>query len=364
MPAEFVSERVYKHKPKNTAFTQQRLAAWRPTFSVQSVLPVFVIVSLAFIPLGVILLITSRSAVEYSYDYTDCDSTEMPSIKCSSIRLDTTKMFEKCTCRIDVDLDVRMEGDVYMYYGLEEFYQNHRRYVKSRDDEQLIGKHVAPSTVSSSCAPYDVLRTNESSRVFAPCGAIANSMFNDTFVMHDGATAVPFTRTGIAWESDHSAKFINPSPTNNLALAFSTYAKPLFWRTPVQYLDNTTDDNNGYKNEAFIVWMRAAAFPRFRKAYGKLNRTNLTYRNGLPRGSYFVDVSYNYPVTAFGGRKRLILATVTWFGGKNDFLGIAYIACGGFSLFMSGVLVLLHYIAGKANSVQTSHQTEAEVNDK
>lgn len=30
-----------------------------------------------------------------------------------------------------------------MYYGLSNFYQNHRRYVKSRDDSQLNGDHGA-----------------------------------------------------------------------------------------------------------------------------------------------------------------------------------------------------------------------------
>lgn len=28
---------------------------------------------------------------------------------------------------------------MFMYYGLSNFYQNHRRYVKSRDDSQLNG---------------------------------------------------------------------------------------------------------------------------------------------------------------------------------------------------------------------------------
>lgn len=31
------------------------------------------------------------------------------------------------------------QSNVFMYYGLSNFYQNHRRYVKSRDDSQLNG---------------------------------------------------------------------------------------------------------------------------------------------------------------------------------------------------------------------------------
>lgn len=31
------------------------------------------------------------------------------------------------------------QSNVFMYYGLSNYYQNHRRYVKSRDDSQLNG---------------------------------------------------------------------------------------------------------------------------------------------------------------------------------------------------------------------------------
>ena len=62
-----------------------------------------------------------------------------------------------------------------MYYGLDNFYQNHRRYVKSRSDKQLKGVKLTSDTVPSDCAPFDKDNDN---LVYAPCGAIANSMFN------------------------------------------------------------------------------------------------------------------------------------------------------------------------------------------
>lgn len=34
---------------------------------------------------------------------------------------------------------LNQQSNVYVYYGLSNFYQNHRRYVKSRDDSQLNG---------------------------------------------------------------------------------------------------------------------------------------------------------------------------------------------------------------------------------
>lgn len=61
-----------------------------------------------------------------------------------------------------------------MYYGLTNYYQNHRRYVKSRDDEQLLG-HLS-QTPSSDCTPFAI--DPDTNKPIAPCGAIANSLFN------------------------------------------------------------------------------------------------------------------------------------------------------------------------------------------
>lgn len=36
-----------------------------------------------------------------------------------------------------------LQSNVFMYYGLSNFYQNHRRYVKSRDDSQLNGDRMS-----------------------------------------------------------------------------------------------------------------------------------------------------------------------------------------------------------------------------
>lgn len=66
-----------------------------------------------------------------------------------------------------------LQGEVYFYYGLVNYYQNHRRYVKSRDDNQLLGK---TDPVSGDCQPFQ--KTSNGSLDYTPCGAIANSRFN------------------------------------------------------------------------------------------------------------------------------------------------------------------------------------------
>jgi len=37
-------------------------------------------------------------------------------------------------CNVTLTIDTRIEAPIYVYYQLENFYQNHRRYVKSRSN--------------------------------------------------------------------------------------------------------------------------------------------------------------------------------------------------------------------------------------
>lgn len=72
-----------------------------------------------------------------------------------------------------------LQKDVYMYYGLSNYYQNHRRYVRSRDDNQIHGDVVTSTSLNSDCEPYRTKSISSSvSKPIAPCGAIANSLFN------------------------------------------------------------------------------------------------------------------------------------------------------------------------------------------
>ena len=71
------------------------------------------------------------------------------------------------------------QGKVYVYYGLTNFYQNHRRYVKSRDDAQLGGADIrSASDLVSDCEPYRAFENDTVKIPYAPCGSIANSLFN------------------------------------------------------------------------------------------------------------------------------------------------------------------------------------------
>ncbi|MBN3297725.1 DNJC8 protein, partial [Amia calva] len=201
----------------------------------------------------------------------------------------TNNATQNCKCSLNFTLSTKFEGPVYMYYGLSNFYQNFRRYGVSRDDNQLFGVSSSMLVCVNNCAPFD---RDAYGTPIAPCGAIANSFFNDTFVLfhNDTGRNIPLDGNGIAWWTDYNIKFRNPGQINgNLTQAFQGTVKPLNWPKPAYDLD-TNLSNNGFLNQDFLVWMRTAALPDFRKLYRRISDTD--YASGLPAGNYSLEISY------------------------------------------------------------------------
>ncbi|KAM4695392.1 cell cycle control protein 50A [Discoglossus pictus] len=334
---------VKSKKPDNTAFKQQRLPAWQPILTAGTVLPAFFVIGIIFIPIGIGIFVTSNNIREFEIDYTGIDPSS-DCYKCSNISWNSSR----CTCYHNFTLDYAFESNVFMYYGLSNFYQNHRRYVKSRDDSQLNGDKSSLTNPSKECDPY---RTSDGKPI-APCGAIANSMFNDTFRLFNlsDGQEINLKKKGIAWWTDKNVKFRNPTGNTSLLKdIFAGTTKPINWQKPVYELDPSDIDDNGFINEDFIVWMRTAALPTFRKLYRLIEKTDATYP-ALPPGNYSLLIEYNYPVRSFDGRKRMILSTISWMGGKNPFLGIAYITVGSICFFLGVVLLIIHHKYGNRNN--------------
>ncbi len=108
--------------------------------------------------------------VEYRVQY-DGEGSTVPT--CQLGANDVSK-----TCSITVNVDKEMTAPVYVYYELENFYQNHRRYVKSRSDAQLAGTVYSDSAQLVDCDPLRTRNDNGTTKVLHPCGLIANSYFN------------------------------------------------------------------------------------------------------------------------------------------------------------------------------------------
>lgn len=52
----------------------------------------------------------------------------------------------------------------------------------------------------------------------------------------------------------------------------------------------------------------------------------------------------DFPVTKYGGTKTLVISTRTVMGGKNPFLGIAYVAVGGICIVLGTLFTITHLI--------------------
>ena len=238
------------------------------------------------------------------------------------------------------------------------FHQNHKNYYQSRDPYQLLGR---PSTQQSelerlNCEPLNKLGDTW----LNPCGLIANTFFNDQYTLLDGAVdsdgnSLVMIEDGIAWSSDLEYRFKMPNGYQQQAcpadgcdascctnLGWSCTEPAISKKDGVCYAyDYPEDDTTQYlyetypnmisplehvTNEHFVVWMRVATRPTFRKLYGYIEQT-------IPEGTVLqFNVNANYVVESFRGSKSLVISTNSMWGGKDKYVGITLYAMGYFCL--------------------------------
>jgi len=286
-------KKKYQHKPSNTNFRQQRLDASTPLLTPRVVTFAFLIIGIVFIPVGVSMVYLSDTVVEYEIRYDDI---------CS----------EGQYCNLPITLP-KMDPPVYMFYRLTNFYQNHRRYVSSRDPQQLVGLPVSSySQLKLSCDPYISLDGGQDAdKFYLPCGLMARSVFNDTYYLSQTTvenglvnnTPIGLIKKGISWSQDNGL-FKNPSQ-----------------KAPgIRVVSN-------FEDEDFVVWMKPSPFPDFRKTYRKIDVAL--------NGNYTLEIESNFPAKILNSEKYVIFSTSSAIGGKNDIIGWLYIVCGGLLIFQA-----------------------------
>jgi hypothetical protein len=217
-----------------------------------------------------------------------------------------------------------------------QFYQNQRVYVKSQAAKQLRGdddwtsvdayeQYLRKECVESGfdqCTSGEVEVPASPGRFYCnPCGLVARSFFTDTFNLSaaDGGV-VEWTADDVAWPRDEGEKFQKTKAEN-------------------RYNKRSVLENALVVDPDFIVWMRTAALPNFRKLHRIIHQD-------LQKGDELtLTVRNNYDVSDFGGSKKVVLSTMSWIGGKNSFLGAVYITVGALCLFLSVLFVAIECLA-------------------
>jgi len=282
---DLVYERV-----KQSRFKQQNLPAWRPVPTILSIVIVFAIFGILFIILGIVLLIYSNKVKSAEIEYTDCTLGQI--------------------CNKQLTLENDIDSPVFVYYQLNGFFQNSRRYVKSKETDQLTGDDIS---VHDECEPAEKNKEMgfspsqtaldgsalDPEAYAVPCGLMAKTFFNDTFSFSIGSTDLTVDETNIAFDKDKKLYDENPDRSK-------------------QWMDMT--------NEHFLVWMRPSGLPNPKKLWGRIDRD-------LKQGEKIdIAINNNYDVSHYKGKKKIVLSNATKFGGKNKFLGISYIVVGALSI--------------------------------
>ena len=281
---------VYE-KVKQSRFKQQNLPAWRPVPTILSIVIVFTVFGILFVILGIVLLVYSNKVKSAKIDYTDCGSND--------------------PCNKQLTLEDDIDAPVFVYYQLDGFFQNSRRYLKSKETDQLTGddinahdncepaetnKEMGFSSTQKALDGNTVLNQND---IAVPCGLVAKTFFNDEFSFSIGGETLVVDETNIAFGKDKKLYDKNPDPSK-------------------QWIDMT--------NEHFLVWMRPSGLPNPRKLWGRINRD-------LKKGETIdITIDNKYNVNNYKGKKKIVLSNATRFGGKNKFLGVSYIVVGALSI--------------------------------
>eukprot|EP00461_Guttulinopsis_vulgaris_P001380 UN01380 len=253
-------------------------------------------------PIGFVILHASDQIVEVEQRYDNLPCSDSTQVK-------------PCAKKVELNIPDDIPRPVFFYYKMTNFYQNHRRYVKSRSDYQLSGDDVR---YTSTCDPLETFNGTS----LYPCGLIANSYMNDVFnvqLIPNGettpATDFAWSEKGISWDIDREQRFKDMYKNTTLPPELTREGP----RGVLPDLDN----------EHLMNWMRPAAFPTFKKLYGIINQE-------LKQGDKLtVDIDDQFDNEQYDGEKFIVIANATWIGGKSYFLAYLYIGVGAFCFFMA-----------------------------
>ena len=187
-------DKAESNRPEDSAFKQQRLKAWQPILTPAWVIGTFLSVGCVFIAIGIAVLIASNDVVEQSTgDYSDDTFNNSVYSGHTTCVQGADTNGGSCLKEVTMKIDKDMDAPVYMYFELSNFYQNHRRYVKSRSDAQLMSN--GDRTTTDQCSPIDKYTTSGGDEVpVYPCQGMPQRELTAWFAKRAAELVLPLPK--------------------------------------------------------------------------------------------------------------------------------------------------------------------------
>mmetsp|Transcript_27506 Transcript_27506/g.69325 ORF Transcript_27506/g.69325 Transcript_27506/m.69325 type:complete len:412 (+) Transcript_27506:332-1567(+) len=350
-PADHVTKEVRRQKIVLNRTTKlpgcfrtmvlQEFPGWNPLPTIHVALLFFLISACVFLILGILATNAALSVNEIRVRYDNVGALDPDTNTYPLIDADGGQQLlgqlegEGYWLNLTFNVSQRMPKPVYLFYYIKGFYGGHRRYIRSRSNMQLAGVSDLEAT-DPKCRPqlYNTPDDEPSTEgvmpgqgLITPCGLLAWSQFNDSFVLHDKDIQqdIAIDESDLAWRSDADLLYSDRNATN-----FNTYEQ----RGLRGGANISTPLNEA---QHFMLWMRPTATPDLYHLWGKIDRD-------LEAGTQLrLRVQNRYNTYGWEGEKGVVLTTNSWMGGGNMFNGIYCIVLGGLYLIAS-IVLLLSYI--------------------
>lgn len=363
------------NRPNPSAYWQQRLTSWDPVMTPSAIIGMLVVIGIIFLPVGITMLFGANSLYNNKIQYGGTGTSAAFASSCS------TSSSTNCDVTFTIDADI--DGPLYLYYEITNYYQNNIKYSSSVNWNQMMGQSVDQADLGTKCDPATTVKdsTNNIDLTLSPCGLIASSFFTDIFQFKPSANTanLKIATDDIIGPLDQSLfqqpeGFVkkpssctqqgaatctaagypvgcatdNDCTSNGLSVGCGCFAdangQQWVYYYPkndvTQYLYETYPDNisplDGVTDPHFMNWMNIAALPTFRKLYGKIDGS---FKNGQTL-TFTIDSTYD--VSNFSGTKSLVLSATGALGVKNPGLGVTYIVSGSIMILFAVIFFVKH----------------------
>lgn len=304
--------------------------AWKPILDETYVIVILFAITALFLPVALYIRHENQLVHEFTTRYDNVGN-------CSII--ENSDQYPG-SCEVTINIEDDMNPPVFFYYEVREFFQTHRLYLQSREEDQLTGKELSNT---ENCKQKS---SGRDGKTLVPCGLVAYSFFNDMF---KGTLETPEGRMIDLCQNctDGQEQWADPNSWSADDIAWD-WDKKKFQHKALSddmtaWSDLSEKQNRSLPrvdNEDFIVWMRPAVSKNFRKLHRKLVYEENGIQRGLKKGDKLhVNVRTWFRVHAFNGEKHVVVSDVSRLGGQNSALWIMYLITG-VSSFLAGFFFL------------------------